>query len=200
MPRADLRRHLGTHRPREHSFGRKDAVTARIWAEFGQIWARSCNSPKLPSKLMEKNPNWSFLVASGWIFPHTPSHSPPRPSPRHRFPQEFKENESGFESRGVLPWEMPFHKFLGVFPTPLFLCLSFKSPAWIWGCRFQGGPELLSLPQLEDLKNELEKRQAKKTPEISQPDTPAQRQEEKNQQPVREFSCFEGKSEGKSLH
>ncbi|NWH91900.1 TRI11 ligase, partial [Aegithalos caudatus] len=39
-----------------------------------------------------------------------------------------------------------------------------------------------SLPQLEDLKNELEKRQAKKAPEISHPDTPAQGQEEKNQQ------------------
>lgn len=59
-----------------------------------------------------------------------------------------------------------------------------------------GDPEFLSLPQLEDLKNELEKRQAKKTPEISPRDSPARGQEEKNQQPVREFSCFGGKSEG----
>ncbi|XP_014117992.1 PREDICTED: E3 ubiquitin-protein ligase TRIM39-like [Pseudopodoces humilis] len=36
--------------------------------------------------------------------------------------------------------------------------------------------------RLQDLKNELEKRQAKKTPEISHPDTPAQGQEEKDQQ------------------
>ncbi|XP_036261325.1 E3 ubiquitin-protein ligase TRIM58-like [Molothrus ater] len=44
-------------------------------------------------------------------------------------------------------------------------------------------PELLSLPQLQDLKNELEKRQAKKTPEISQQEPPARGREERNQQP-----------------
>ncbi|XP_014749147.1 PREDICTED: E3 ubiquitin-protein ligase TRIM11-like [Sturnus vulgaris] len=53
-----------------------------------------------------------------------------------------------------------------------------------WDLEIPGGadPEPLWLPQLEDLKNELEKRQ-KKTPEVSQPGGPAQGQEEKSQQP-----------------
>lgn len=50
--------------------------------------------------------------------------------------------------------------------------------------------------QLEDLKNELEKRQEKKKPEFSHPETPAERREEKNRQLVREFSRLERKKSG----
>ncbi|XP_059693296.1 butyrophilin subfamily 1 member A1-like, partial [Haemorhous mexicanus] len=44
-------------------------------------------------------------------------------------------------------------------------------------------PELPWLAQLEDLRNELEKRQAKKSAEVSPREAPAQGQEEKSQQP-----------------
>ncbi|NXY78403.1 TRIM7 ligase, partial [Glareola pratincola] len=58
-----------------------------------------------------------------------------------------------------------------------------------------------SLSQLEDLKNEIEKRQAKnaaRLSEISRLDTPAQGKEEKSQQPVSEFiQIFKGKLCGK---
>ncbi|XP_053825402.1 uncharacterized protein LOC128802848 isoform X3 [Vidua macroura] len=84
----------------------------------------------------------------------------------------------------------------GYFPPRFSLVCRLKAALGFEACRFQGHPELLSLPQLEDLKNELEKRQAKKNPEISHQDSPAQGQEEKNQQLVREFCSSEGKSEG----
>jgi len=54
-----------------------------------------------------------------------------------------------------------------------------------------GGHELFLLPQLEDLKNEIEKRQAKNATKLledaSQLDTPTQGQEEKSQKSVSEF-------------
>lgn len=69
-----------------------------------------------------------------------------------------------------------------------------------------GGHELFLLSQLEDLKNEIEKRQAKNatklSEEISQLDTPTQGQEEKNQQSVSEFiqfTAFQGKIVGRVL-
>ncbi|XP_059347079.1 E3 ubiquitin-protein ligase TRIM39-like [Ammospiza nelsoni] len=66
------------------------------------------------------------------------------------------------------------------FPPRFSLFLQFRSPAaQILSNSAQ--TELLLLPQLQDLKNELEKRQAKKTPEISHQGTPEQGQEEKNQ-------------------
>lgn len=58
-------------------------------------------------------------------------------------------------------------------------------------CRFPGGHELFLLSQLEDLKNEIEKRQAKATTklseEISQLDSLTKAQDKKSQQSVSEF-------------
>ncbi|XP_063245239.1 LOW QUALITY PROTEIN: E3 ubiquitin-protein ligase TRIM11-like [Prinia subflava] len=74
-----------------------------------------------------------------------------------------------------------FPGFLGEFPRfPRFLT---QKPRWNLGLRIRGDPELLWLPQLQDLKNELEKRQAKKTAEISSPESPAEEQGEKKQHP-----------------
>ncbi|KAM9591890.1 E3 ubiquitin-protein ligase TRIM39-like [Morphnus guianensis] len=95
---------------------------------------------------------------------------------------------------GDLLWEMPFHGFLIAFPIPLLLCIlkgedrsrTLADRAQILGMvQVPGGHELFLLSQLEDLKNEIEKRQAKNatkpSEEISQLDTPTQGQEEKNQ-------------------
>lgn len=104
---------------------------------------------------------------------------------------------------GDLLWEMPFHGFLIVFPIPLLLCIlkgedrsrTLADRAQILDMlQVPGGHELFLLSQLEDLKNEIEKRQAKNatkpSEEISQLDTPTQGQEEKNQSSVSEFIQF----------
>lgn len=78
------------------------------------------------------------------------------------------------------------------------VCVSKGEP---WCCGSRPG-SFFSLSQLQDLKDEIEKRQAKTAPRFpgnSQLDTEAQGREEKKQQPVSEFIPRTGVyGEGKS--